>query len=391
VILGDAVVDAGAGTDTLSLSVVDATNVGAFKNFELFDVANATGTFDQAILDTKNDVTGFVGTAALAGALTLQNVGAGVGFTILGDMGATLLTLSQATGGALTITSNVDQTEAAGAAQLTTASIEATNATSLKLVFDNNNVDKLADYPTNEAKIVVTADAATSVAIVSGGAEVNNVANITGNANSSGNDLLTSVTITGDQHLTLDYTKDGTLKLATVDASGQTAGGLTFDLVDLTTGGTIKLGGGDDVLTTIAVDTTGITSASALTVQTINGLEKADAEDLTTQDGFDVLSITGAIQAADHTAASAGAYAIKDGVYTLGSGVTTLAGAVAQIAGNLTVNGSSVVFNYSGTTYVYSQGADATVGTDDVLVKVTGTTGITGLDDDGAGHIYLIG
>ncbi|SDF93433.1 MULTISPECIES: DUF4214 domain-containing protein [unclassified Duganella] len=391
VILGDAVVDAGAGIDTLSLSVVDATNVGAFKNFELFDVANATGVFDQAILDTKNDVTGFVGTGALAGALTVQNLGAGVGFTILGDMGnAAALTLTQATAGALTITSNVDQAKAVEAAQVSEAAIIATNATSLKLVFDNNNIDKLADYA-NTATIAVTANTATSVSIVSGGDEVNNIANITGKIISSGNDALTSITVTGDQHLTLDYTKEGTLKLATVDASGQTDGGLSFNLADLTAGGTIKLGAGDDVLATTVVNTTGITAATALTVQTINGLEKAAAEDQTTVSGFDVLSITGAAQAADHDAASAGAYSIKDGVYTLGSGVTTLAGAVAQIAANLTVNGSTVVFNYTGTTYVYSQGADAAVGTDDVLVKVTGTTGITGLDDDGAGHIYLIG
>jgi hypothetical protein len=391
VILGDAVVDAGAGIDTLSLSVVDATNVGAFKNFELFDVANATGVFDQAILDTKNDVTGFVGTDALAGALTLQNLGAGVGFTILGDMGnANALTLTQATAGALTITSNVDQAKAVEAAQVSEAVIVASNATSLKLAFDNNNIDKLADYA-NTATISVTGTAATSVSIVSGGTEVNNFANITSAKNASNNDVLTSVTVTGDQHLTLDYlTGGGALKLASVDASGQTDGGLTFNLVDLTTGGTIKLGAGDDILTARTLDTTGLTAATALTVQTINGLEKASAEDLTTQDGFDVITVTGGVQAVDHDAASAGAYSIKDGVYTLGSGVTTLAGAVLQVSTNLVTDGATVVFNYTGSTYVYSKGVAADA-TDDVLVKVTGTTGITGLDDDGAGHIYLIG
>jgi hypothetical protein len=393
-ILGDAVVDAGAGTDTLSLSVVDATNVGAFKNFELFDVAGATGTFDQAILDTKNDVTGFVGTAALAAALTVQNVGAGVGFTVLGDMGTTdALTLIQATAGALTITSDVDQTEAAGAAQVTGASIVASNATSLKLVFDNNNVDKLADWAnTSTLKVdagTTAVGGATSIAIVSGGTEVTNIAEILGHkATATGtSDVLTTITVTGDQALTINYTAETATKIGSVDASGQTAGGLTFDLANLTGTGTIKLGAGDDLLTAKTLDTTASTAA---TVQTINGLEKAGAEDTTTQDGFDTVAITGGVQAADHTAAAAGAYAIKDGVYTLGSGVTTLAAAITQIASHL-ANDEVVTFNYSGTTYVYGAGADAAVRTDDVLIKVTGTTGITGLDDDGAGHIYLIG
>ena len=391
-ILGDAVVDAGAGNDTLSLSVVDATNVGAFKNFELFDVANVTGTFDQAILDTKNDVTGFVGTAALGGATELTNIGAGVGFTVLGTMGvANALTLTQATAGALTITSNVDQTEAAAAVQNTDAHIVASNATSLRLVFDNNNIDKLADYA-NTATLKVDggtagAGAATSIAIVSGGSEVKNIADINGFKSGATNDALTSITVTGDQALTINYTKEGVLKLASVDASGQTAGGLTFDLANLTTTGTIKLGAGDDVLAAVTADST-----LANSIQTINGMEKAAAEGQTSTAGFDVLTVASAVQAADHASGGAGQYVIKDGVYTLASGVTTLAGAVAQIAANLTAN-EVVTFNYVGSTYVYATGATAGAGAnqaDDVLVKITGTTGVTGLDVD-TGNIYLIG
>ena len=392
-ILGDAVVDAGAGNDTLSLSVVDATNVGAFKNFELFDVASVTGTFDQAILDTKNDVTGFVGTAALGGATELTNVGAGVGFTVLGTMGvANALTLTQATAGALTITSNVDQTEEAGAVQNTDAHIIASNATSLRLVFDNNNVDKLADFA-NTATLKVDAGnatgGATSIAIVSGGSEVTNIAEITGTDAGGANDLLTSITVTGDQALTVNYTKEGALKLASVDASGQTAGGLTFDLSDLTAAGTIKLGAGDDNLTAVAIDTV----AGIATIQTINGMEKAAAEDQTGITGFDVLTHAAAVQAADHASAGAGTYVVKDGVYSLASGVTTLASAVAQIATNLAAN-EVVTFNYVGSTYVYAAGALTGAGAgqaDDVLVKITGTTGVTGLDVDAGGHIYLIG
>jgi hypothetical protein len=330
----------------------------------------------------------------------VQNVGAGVGFTIMGDMDATALTLTQKTAGALTITSNVVEASEAAADQQSDASIVASNATSLNLVFNNSNIDKLTDGFDNRASITVKAGVdgsggATAITIASNGTEVDNYAHIIGAKTSASTaaDSLTSITVTGSNHLNLDYTvgTGGALKLATVDASGQTDGGLTFNLGQLTAGGTIKLGAGDDVLTARTFDTTGITAASSLTIQTVSGLEKAGAVDQTAQDGFDVITITAAVQAADHDAASAGAYSIKDGVYTLGSGVTSLAGAVAQIATNLTTDGATVVFNYSGTNYIYSEGATAAATNNDVLIKLVGVTGITGLDDDGAGHIYLVG
>jgi hypothetical protein len=390
VITGAAVVDAGAGTDTLSLAVVDATNVGAFKNFELFDVATAVGTFDQAILDTKNTVTGFVGTAAVnAAGVTLQNLGAGVGFTVLGDMGANIVTLTQATAGALTITSDVDEAKADAGADVTAAKFVASNATSLNLVFDNANVDKLATYA-NSATLNVDATKAASLAITSGGSEVVNHANVnSGLASSGGGDNLKTITVTGSQDLVLDITHAGTVAVTSVDASALT-GALTFNLNDLTSSGTIKLGGGDDVVTGVAITTTASTAA---TVQTISGLKAGTDVDASAQDGFDVIHFGTSAQSADHTAASATAYAIKDGLYTLGSGVTTLAGAVAQIAGNIGAQ-EAVVFNYAGTYYVYGSGALAGAGanqSDDLLVKLAGVASVTGLDNVAAGDIYIIG
>src|SRR5690606_6101995 len=108
----------------------------------------------------------------------------------------------------------------------------------------------------------------------------------------------TTITVTGDQALELDYEFDvaATLKLSTVDASGQTDGGLSFSMEDLVANGTITLGAGDDIITGQAIDTTGVTTGA---IQIISGLEKGSAEGLTAQDGFDVISFAGATQAAD--------------------------------------------------------------------------------------------
>jgi hypothetical protein len=390
-ITADATVDAGEGVDNLALAIVGIANVGAFKNFENFDVAGLTTDFDQDVLNANNDVENFIGTAAVGAAgLTLDNLGAGVGFIVKGDMGAAAnaVVLTQATAGALTITSDVDSAEGAGAVATNGEAFEASNATSINAVFDNDNVDDAA----STAQLDIEGTAATKLSIVSGGSNVTNTLNFTG-ANDGTNDLLTSVTITGDQALVFDYVSGGkVLKLASVDAAGQTDGGLTFDLDDLTTNGTLKLGAGDDILTvTTVIDTS---AAAPTTVATINGFEKGSAEGLAAQNGFDVLLFANAAQAADLTgaAATAAGFSVTDGKVTwLGAGPATLAAATLLLDTSLSAN-ETVVFSFgTGTNYIY--GAGAAVGgtqTDDLLVKLTGVTGINGLDvEAGTNGIYL--
>lgn len=391
-ITGDAVVDAGAGNDTLSLAIVGDANVGAFKNFENFDVAGISADFDESVLDTLNTVQNFVGTDALAASAALINLGANVGFIVEGDMGNTnVLTLTQATAGALTITSNVDEAKADEAANTSEASFIASNATSLNLTFDNANVDTLADGYANTATLDIVGSAAKTLTIVSGGSEVVNIVNYTGAAaaSSSTADVLTTVTITGDQALEFHYTENTnrTDALTSVDASGMTGGGLTIDLSALKAGGTIKLGGGDDIVN--AGVTTDLTKVTTANVDTISGMAKAGGEATTATSGFDVISTTGAVQATDVAAADGGHYSIKDGVYTfIGAGASTLTAAVQQIATDLATSaatGETVAFTYAGNKYVFSEGADATHG---LLVKVTGTT-VTGLDVTADHHIYV--
>jgi len=392
VITADAVVDAGDDSDTLALSIVGVANVGAFKNFENFDVAAITADFDQDVLNTKNTVENFIGTAATGAAVTIQNMGAGVGFIVKGDMdtngifGAATavetVTLTQATAGALNITVDVDGAEGDGVIE-TDASFVASNATSLTVTFDNQNVDAVA----NLAEVNLTGTKAATLAIVSGGSEVSNKVDYTG-ANDGTNELLTSVTVTGDQALTFDYTSSGkTLKLASVDASGQTDGGLTFSLDDLTATGTVKLGGGDDVISfDTAIDTTAATSAS---VVTLNGLEKGAEAGLGAQDGFDVLVFAGAVQAGDVVVADAAGFVSTDGLVTFtGAGPANLAAAIALFDAELSIN-EAVVFNFAGTNYIYGAGAAVGDTSDDLLVKLAGVTDITGLDVAGAGNIYL--
>ncbi|MBB3220865.1 DUF4214 domain-containing protein [Pseudoduganella umbonata] len=369
-ILAAAVVDAGAGVDTLSLTVVDASNVGAFKNFEQFDVAGAAGQFDQDILDAKNNVTGFVGTAAAAAGAELLNLGANVGFTVLGTMGTEELTLTQATAGAITITSNVDAEEDDGLMETTAAFI--TNATSATLVFNNDNVDE----EDNTAALSLTGTALKTVAITSGGSEVVNSATV------SGDDTLTGITVTGAQHLELTATITGdTNKLTSVDASAAT-GGVTVTLNELAASATVKLGSGDDI---INLDD----SVTSTTFATVNAAEKAANNEQTEQSNFDVFALASAVVAENHEAEVAGAYSIEDGLYTLGTGATTLGEVLTQLATNVEVNGA-VVFTFGTGTYLYAAGETTEQG-DDAIIKLTGTTGIDGLGALADGQLYLVG
>ena len=366
------VIDGGAGTDTLRLSVVGAANIGAFSNFERFDVVGLNTTLDVDILASKNTVTEIVGSGALGGASTLTNLGAGVGFRATAT-GITGLTLTQKTAGPLAVTVDTDAGNDAGVTASTT-SLTASNATSLSATFAADHGDTAA----NTATLALTGTKATSLTVVSGGTNVSNTLNYTAGAASSGVDLLATATISGAKALTFDVTYSGANKesLATLDASAMT-GALTFNMNDLKAStdysSVVKLGSGDD----------SITMANGGAIQ---GIELGTAEDATVVSNFDVLKIAGGIQGADVTAAT---YAVKDGLLTfLGTGPTTLADAIATASTAVAVNGV-VVFEYLGNSYVFAEGADNAVTTDDVVVKLVGVTGLHGADTVATGSLYV--
>jgi hypothetical protein len=377
-VAGTDVIDGGEGSDTLLLNMVGVANIGAFQNFEVFDAAALAKTLDVDILATKNTVTEFVATADVGAAAVLTNVGAGVGYRVTGDtVVANALTLTQKTAGALTVTLDIDEpaTTAAnfdsGAKTNVDAAVVASNATSVKAVFDSSFKDAAVDATDNLTNLTVTGTKAAALEVVSGGAFAINdlVYNSGDDATGGKGDLLTSVTISGDRAITVAITEADASEVTAINASALT-GALTISTAELKAesaantfdGGVLSLGSGADVVT--------ITQGAA-----IASIGKGSAEDATAQGAFDVLVTGAAVQQAADVAATA-TLTIKDGLFTFnGAGPATLADAIALVDGQLTVAGDAVVFEYIGNSYVFVDGGP--------VVKLTGVTGLTGLDEVG--------
>lgn len=391
------VINGGDGTDTLLLNMVGSANIGAFSNFEAFDAAGLAKTLDVEILAAKNTVTEFVATADVGSAATLINIGAGVGYRVTGDTNvANAMTLTQKTAGALTITLDIDETGTTAATTAATdrdVAVTASNATSIKAVFDSAFVAAATGAGDNATDLNITGTAATTLEVVSGGANALNELDYT-TASASGKSVLTSVTVSGDRALDLDLaiTGSGTNEVATINASALT-GALTFALDDLKATGTLTLGSGDDAITAhtglAATVSAAADAASAIAaMRAISGIEKGTAENSTIQSNYDVIKLAGAVQAAD--VAATPTHTVKDGLFTFnGTGPATLDAAVAAVAGVIGAN-EAVVFEYVGNSYIFAEGAtDRGVG--DVLIKLTGVTGLNGLDDVNAagGNLYV--
>lgn len=404
-------IDAGAGVDTLSLELVGSANVIAFKNFDVFDVNGLSHDLDLDILSTNNTVAEIVGSGALgAGDFTLSNVGAGVSFRATGDMGvADVLSLTQKTAGALTVTLDADQTAEVAGDDVASMAVTATNATSVSAVFDTSYLNKAgakageAAATDNVSTIALTTAAATSVTVVSGGANAQNVITIDDGAT----EKLTSITVTGASHL--DLTATGLTKLATIDASAST-GGLTTSLVGVIDGGTIKLGSGVDVITATAASSAA--NSGANNFESLQGFEKTLAVSVSTATG-DATAKAAAIADADkivvdvggtnEAVANANALAtgatLANGVLTFtGAGPATLNAAIAIADGFAETKGETVVFQYLNDTYIFSQGVThdngatlaAAVSAADLLVKLTGVTSVTNLVETGTDTFFIV-
>lgn len=390
-------VDAGAGVDTLLLSLVGVANVGAFKNFDVFDTKGMTTSLDLDILTTNNTVTEIVGSGATGAAVTLSNVGGGVNFRATADIGvaaANVVTLTQKTAGPLTVTLDADETATADTAIDTAGMrVASTNATAVTAVFDAAYKASIAGETVlgdNVSTINLSTGAATSVSVVSGGALAHNVLTLADtSAGTTGK--LASVTVTGDRDLTITgFTFAATNSgLATIDASAST-GGLTASLALVKDGGSIALGSGVDTITVTNVST-------QAGVESISGFEKAAAVSVSVAAG-DALAKATAI--ADADVLSLGTAAVADsagGVFTGGTianGVLTFTGAgpgtlaaayaIADVAAETT--GETVLFQYLGDSYVFTQTGAAA----DIIVKLTGVTGVTNLVEDGTSNEFFI-
>jgi len=375
---GTDVIDGGDGTDTLLLNMVGASNIGAFSNFEVFDAVGLSKTLDVDILASKNTVTEFVASGNVGASAALTNVGAGVGYRVTGDTNiANAMTLTQKTAGALTITLDIDETTAATTtATNRDASVIASNATSIKAVFDSSFIGDATNAADNRTDLDITGSAATSLEVVSGGENaINNLDYIYGKgaATAGADGLLKTVTVSGDRAITLNFSDgndDAESAIVSVDASALT-GSLRFNTSDLKAssagafdGGVVTLGAGADVIS--------VTNGAS-----IANIGKGAAEDATLQGAFDVLTTGAAVaQAADLDNA---AVTIKDGKLVFkGAGPATLNAAIAAVDTAVGGNGNAVVFEYIGDSYVFVQN-----GASDIIVKLVGTTGLNGLDEVG--------
>ncbi|KQY05688.1 MULTISPECIES: DUF4214 domain-containing protein [Massilia] len=368
-------IDAGAGTDTLLLNLVGSANVGAFSNFDAFDAKGLAKALDVDILSQKNTVTEIVASADVGVGASLLNVGSGVSYRVTGDTNvANALSLTQKVAGDLTVTLDIDESGDAATSTATSAdaAVNATNATGVKVVFDSSFVGASKAAGDNVSALTLTAGAAKTIAVTSGGANAENHLTLTAS------DALTSVTVTGASELVIDSVT-GATKLASIDASAAT-GGLTASLADVANGGTIKLGTGADMIT--------ITSASTVgAVESISGFEKTAAAAV----GSDATAKAAAIADADvlsfaGTVAADGGQISKGVLSFTGAGPSTLADAVGLADGAATVAGSAVVFEYLGNSYVFVQG-----GATDTLVQLAGITGIKNFAEDGAtDHFFIV-
>lgn len=389
-ILAGDVIDGGDGTDTLTLQVVGANNIASFVNFEVFDVVGLDHTLDVDILATNNTVSEFVASGAAGGAVTLDNIGAGVGFRVTGDAGVgggTAITLTQKTAGALALSIDSHETTAATGTGVG-ANIVASNATSVAVAFKESFVDDASGGGDNIATLVLTTAAATSVTVASGGGS--NASNVLQYTDTGSSGKVTSLTITGDTALTLEVA--GAAKLATIDSSAST-GGLTFaiDPAKELQGAVIKLGSGvDSIDASLAINAT-------LDLFSLTGFEKAAAAAI----GNDATAATAAIADADTILITGGAVAadvtgsgdtVTDGVLTFsGAGPTTLADAITAANDAVGTQNATVVFKYLGDTYIFSQGSDNTISADDIVVKLTGVTGVTTLAENGTtDHFFIV-
>jgi hypothetical protein len=374
------VIDAGAGSDKLLLKLVGAANIGAFSNFDSFDAIGLAKSLDVDILATKNTVTEFVTTGDVGASAVLTNVGAGVGYRVTGDADANSLTLTQKTAGDITLTMDVDETEDADTSADAPDAVVVTNATGIKVVFDADFADEAQVDGDNVAHMTVNSasNAVKTVTVESGG---DNAMNLLTLGNST---ALTSITVTGAALLAIEgVTGAGSTKLATIDASAAT-GGLVATLDSVIDGGTIKLGSGTDEITASVLSTQ--PTGTAPGIESIVGFEKAAAAAIGTDataaaaaiSAADALHFGSASQVANALSVTGGAVTAKGVLTFTGAGPSTLDAALVIANAAADAAGEVLVFEYLGNSYVFNQTGAAA----DIVVKLTGVTGITNLLED---------
>lgn len=382
-----AVINAGAGRDTLAATLVNAGNGAVFSGFEVLATANgftanaggvtnlgANVQLDASLL-TNSTITGvnIGGTSAAV---------AGVG-SVISNLVMTSTPFTVAVNGTSNANATVDLVFTAPSVIGTTDTIAYTFAgTSVT----PNNIIVNAGVVTHQGVELVT--------IASGGiAGMTNVLAITDNA-------LQSVTVTGARGLTLttngqDLIGTATVTaLTTINASGMTpaaAAGLTFTETTTTVLGSLS---GLTITGSSANDTITVVTLGAGTLLAPGATNNFGADTvILTLGGIDVVDVTGAnsqlgtgVTAAAFAATTVTGVTTGDaidfgGVQTLAAGTaavnvtaqTTLIGAVNAAVDGIVGTNEIAYFRWSGNTFVVAEEGTA-VGFDelDIVVQLTG-------------------
>jgi len=354
-----AVIDGGAGVNTVAATLINSSNAAVFKNFQVLDLtgagagstATAPNTLDASLL-TGSTITG----------VSLSGAQGGAGAFILSNL------VENAGGFNVNVTGN--------------------SAGSLTLGFTAASVAGTADvlnYNFNAAN-GINGNAGT---VTSNGIETINISSKGGvgsvNSLTVVDNAVKSIVVTGDHQLTLNVSaQTGTSTLTSIDASATTGGALitvnaATDAQGVAGNGiqsalTIKGGSGVDTITVAtsagvgsvgAIVTTGAgndtINVAAATAQLTNGVTQ-----FTTITDFakgDVLAFG---------AGTTGTAAIKVDASVATSLASALTTAFSTAAGSAA--GAVSWFNYGGDTYVVDHvTGGAALNATDVVVKLSGT------------------
>lgn len=370
-------ISGGEGKDTLAAAVVNATNAGAFSSFEYLDLKglSVSGGLDADLLAAKNTIEKLIlsGDAGSTNAI-INHVPAGEGLEIIASSNnpVTINQMGVTTGGTV-----VDE---------------------FALTFDAAAADPIA--PKTVTLAGITLNGIDEVTIVSDGGE--QVANV---LTSLVSNEMKTLKITGDNVLILtNLYSAGTTKtttLTTVDASGQTAGGLKMALGAVNGNLTVKLGGGDDLITAGINTTAGSRAAdsTATALDKIANFDKATDAELAAGAGYDLVKLADANSApvtfsvASNASGTTTTVGIKDGVVSFASlttGPQSFADAVAKVGAVVDTAGHAAIFEYGGNSYLFVDVDGTTATTNDLVIELTGLTGATKLGILDGDSLYVM-
>lgn len=345
------VIDGGDGVDTLAAGLINAGNAAQFKNFETLGLD--ASTLDVA-LATSNT---FTGLELLAGGGTYTNVTSAQSLAVNTDTtGTTTLTFNNVTGSADAYTITFGATTSGTSGSPTAIGAGTVSIAGIETV---NIVSKAA-----------AGVAANSITLDDAAAQ--------------------NVNVTGDQALSLTFASGfgSTGKVATIDASAATAA-VTIDTTNVTAasaGLTVKGGAGADSITLGGAATVNAGAGNDTIV--VGG---SFASTLTGGAGKDTFNVGAATSTGsgsgvvvttitDLAAGDKLAFANAGDTFTTAavnvSTATTLQSALDLAAAG--AGGSVSWFTYGGNTYVVEDnGAGATFGSGDVVVKLNGTVDLS--------------